>query len=263
MNTVSPYRVSTSNGKIPLLIMDKGDQLPAAFALMGTRAPHKVAVRILGGCKGMTADDKKQMVGIFNAAFDRFQGVVFSGGTRMTRDGEVDPMVTDIPGVIALSNPGCVALGTMPRTSVLTLQEDSRLVLDEYGTVPNPDMHGLLIVQNGPDGSLDWDGDVSIYFALMEQWRDYAGFTNLATIAWNGGAITEQEIKHSLTRGWPTILMKGSGRATDEIVGRLEAGDDPLPGIPSRNNIIVVNKDDPFTLRDTLIGLGIILSPSF
>jgi hypothetical protein len=41
------------NGKVNLVIMDAKDGLPAAFALMGTRAEKKVAMRITGGCKGM------------------------------------------------------------------------------------------------------------------------------------------------------------------------------------------------------------------
>ena len=46
----APYRVTAPGGKIPLVIMNAADGLPAAFALMGTRAQRKVAVRISGGC---------------------------------------------------------------------------------------------------------------------------------------------------------------------------------------------------------------------
>lgn len=257
MNSTQPYRVTSPEGKIPLIIMDQKDPLPAAFALMGTRAKDRVAVRILGGCKGMSANDKREMVDYFAQAFAGFGGVSFAGGTRMTRDGLVDPMITDIPGVIALGNEGSVALGTMPRTDVLTLQDDSRLVLDQYGTVPNPDMNGLLIVQNGPDGSLDWDGDVSTYFNLMQQWKDYAGFTALATVAWNGGPVTLGEIKESSKRGWPTILVQGSGRATDDVINALSGCGDELTGVTAEH-IRVVNKNNPMTLRKALQSAGIL-----
>lgn len=155
MNKNRPYRVTAPNGKVHLVVMDAKDNLPAAFALMGTRAENKVAIRILGGCKGMSADDKIAMMDFFTRALQGFKGLIWSGGTRQTSNGETDPMVTDVPGVIAENNPGCVALGTCPRTAMLSLQDDSRLVLDNYGTVPNPSMTGILIVQNGPEGPGD------------------------------------------------------------------------------------------------------------
>ena len=225
LNTPSlraPYKVSTADGQVRLLVMDATkDGLPSAFALLGTTAKHKVAIRLAGGCKGMNAADKAHMLDYFAVAFDGYRGVIWSGGTRAVKDGVVDPMVTDVPGVIADNNAGCVALGTVPRTALMTLQEDSRLVLDQYGNAPNPGMTGILVVQNGPDGELGWDGDLKTYATLMNQWRDSGGFKRLGLISWNGGDVTKDEILMSIRNGWTTILVDGTGRATDELVGEI------------------------------------------
>ena len=253
-----PYAVTAPGGKLNLMVMDAKDGLPAAFALMGTRAERKVALRLGGGCKGMSTDDKASMLAYFRDALQGFSGLIWSGGTRQTDDdGQLDPMVTDVPGVIAAENPRAVALGTVPRTDMLTLRDDSRLVLDEWGTAPNPTMSGILIVQNGPDGELDWDGDVNTYIAMMESWRKYGEFTALGLVAWNGGAVTEQEIIKCASKGWPVILVKGSGRVTDEIVAKL-AADDPelIAKLPQEFKIIVADIADPNTLRVALTEHG-------
>ncbi len=254
MDRTRPYHVNGE--KVHLVVMNATDGLPAAFALMGTRARKKVALRFLGGCKGMGPDDKRAMLSFFSKALRGFEGLAWSGGTRQVANGEVDPMVTDVPGLIASENPGCVALGTCPRTSMLSLQEDSRLVLDEYGTVPNPDMLGILIVQNGPDGKAEWDLDVPTYFTMMEHWRTYAGFEALGTIAWNGGPITKDEIMHSARRGWPTVLVEGTGRAADEVIAQIESGHaDVAKFIPQFH---VISKNDPVSLRNLLVASAFI-----
>ena len=251
MKIAQPYEV---NGKVNLLVMNADDGLPAAFALMGTLAESKVAMRITGGCKGMSVDDKAQMLQFFADAFSGYKGLVWSGGTRMVVDGHVDPMVTDVPGVIASVNNGCVALGTVPRTDMLTLQGDSRLVLDQWGTVPNPDLLGILIVQNGPDGAMDWDGDLDAYFALMQNWRTYAGFTSLGLCSWNGGDITRAEIMRAIKRDWPVFLVRGSGRVTDEIITQWENKDASLmKNIPEKfDNLYIVDKNDAMSLHHAL-----------
>jgi hypothetical protein len=254
----SPFKVTTESGKVNLVIMNAKDGLPAAFALMGTLAEKKVAIRLAGGCKGMNDDDKREMIDFFSRAFTGYRGLLWSGGTRQIADGKVDPMVTDIPGIIASQNKGCIALGTIPRTDLLRLQEDSRLVLDEWGTAPNPDMAGILIVQNGADGTLEWDGDLDVYFNLMDYWKIYSRFTALGLVAWNGGLVTADEILRSINRGWPTILIKGSGRVTDEICDKIESKDPEFAGkITSKNaSIFIVSKDAPGLLTGILDAKG-------
>lgn len=255
--TASPLNVTAPNGKTNLLVMDATAGLPAAFALLATTAEKKVAIRLAGGCKGMDANDKAAMLEFFEEALYGYRGLCWSGGTRqLNDDGELDPMVTDVPGIIAAANPGCVALGSIPRTDLLTLQGESSLVLDQYGTRPNPSMSGILVVQNGADGQLDWDGDVDVYFRLMEQWRTYAGFTALGVITWNGGAITRDEAIKAAKLGWPTIVISGTGRASDELADQIARNDVTALGLEDLSAFHVVNKLYPDQLRTVLETLG-------
>jgi len=254
----NPYKVTENGGKVNLVVMNANEGLPAAFALMGTRAQRKVAIRLCGGCKGMDSMNKMNMLSFFKEAFTGFKGVAFSGATRqIDGNGLIDPMITDVPGVIAKDNNGCVALGTIPRTDMLSLQNDSRLVLDNWGTVPNPDMYGILIVQNGADGKLNWNGDLFQYFKLMENWKDFAGFSSIGVCSWNGGVVTKEEIMYSLQNGYPTILIKGSGRATDEVIKEYEEEDAKFMSIlPEIHKIRIVDKSAPQNFRNVLIHDG-------
>lgn len=249
--------VTAPGGKTVLIIQDKGAQLPATFALMATRASRKVCVRVSGGCKGMNADDKKAMLEFFQIAFEGFEGMIWSGGTRQfDKDGNLDPMVTDVPGIVAAGNPNCVALGSTPRTDALRLVEESRLVLDDYGTAPNPSVNAILLVQDGADGKLGWDGDLDAAFGFMNQLTQYGGFSRAGVIAWNGGDITRDEVMRSINMGWPTFVIKGSGRAADDIAAELEAG----KLTPSSGNLFIINKNDPIELRQALQSFGFIQS---
>jgi hypothetical protein len=257
LNRQRPFTVRASGGKVFVIVMNATDQLPAAFALLGTRAMHKVAIRVGGGCKGMELLDKEVMLEYALDAFEGYQGVIWSGGNRdIDASGQTNIMVTDILGVVALENPSCVALGSVPRTAIMTLQDEGRLVLNEYGSVPNPDQSGVLIVQNGPDGNLDWDGDLKVYFDLMEQWKQYASFSAVGLMTWNGGGITGDEIEGAIKRKWPVFLVKGSGRITDEYVAKVEADDKALP---ANHRLIVVPREDPNELRKALLREGFLL----
>jgi hypothetical protein len=256
--TTSPYRITAPDGQTKLLVMDRKEGFPATFALMATTAPHKVAIRLSGGCKGMNADDKAAMLDYFAQAFAGFRGMIWSGATRaFTKDGGLDPMVTDVPGVIAAGNPECIALGSAPRTDFLRLVEESRLVLDGYGTGPNPSMSGILVVQNGADGKSEWDGDLDAAFGLMGNLVSYAGFSRVGVVAWNGGPITEDEVMRSAKSGWPTVVVKGSGRAADDIAAKLEAGDPALTDkLPKNHQLVIADRADPDTLRAHLLLMG-------
>ena len=243
--TQTAYTVSTPQGDTKLLVMDRKEGFPATFALMATTALDKVVLRISGGCKGMNADDKRVMLDYFARGMPSFNGMIWSGSTRQfTKDDELDPMVTDVPGVIAAAYPGCVALGSAPRTDVLRLVGESRLVLDKYGTGPNPTMSGILIVQNGADGKLldgkgevDWGGDLNAAFELMDNLVNCAGFRRAGIIAWNGGPITRDEIMRSASRVFcgvkvmPDFITLGLPLATG------------APGIKKVTSIIYVREN--------------------
>jgi hypothetical protein len=255
MDFSKPYTVTVPSGNVPIFIVDK-DGAESAFSLMGTVAKAKVAIRIGGGCKGMSRDDKDNMLSFFSTTFSGYRGVVWSGGTRQVTDGMIDPMVTEVPGIIMEENPDCVAIGTIPRTDNLRLVEDSRLVLDGYGTAPNVSQRGLLIVQDGADGNLDWNGDVDRYIGIMDKWSKHGGFSAIGLITWNGGPVTWEEIDKVAKKKWPVILVEGTGRVTDETIAKIRDGYNGLPDYFKGEHVIIVPKDNPEILRGVLMGEG-------
>ncbi len=256
--TKNPFTVRRAEGA-ELLVMKCDEALPVSFALMGTTVRDKVVLRIAGGCKNMSHEDRLGMLDYYATALGGYRGLLFSGGTRnLTEFGEVDPMVTEIPGLIAMLNKECVALGTMPRTDTMRLAGELRLTLDSHGTIPNPNMDGLLVVQKGASAldRLDWNGDLPAYFGLMENWLQCGGFTAGGLVSWNGGAVTREEIVGCLSRGWPAFLVEGTARVTDEVIDEVRKG--AVDGVAEKNlkHAVIVSKSDPGTLRTALIEYG-------
>lgn len=253
----NPWTVTAPGGVTRLLVMNRNEPFPMSFAVIATTATDKVALRISGGCKGMGPNDKAEMLEYFDAAFEGFAGMIWSGGTRQSgKDGGIDPMVTDLPGVIAAGNPGCVALGSTPRTDYLRLVGESRLVLDEYGTGLNPAMGAILLVQSDANSTLDWNGDLDQAFRLMTSLRNDGKF-RVGWIGWNGGAVTEEELIRSAALRWPTFLIRGSKRVTDELIEKVENNDAALiEKVGANHGFVIADRRDPFTLRTALLEHG-------
>jgi hypothetical protein len=244
-------------GLMPLWVVDRKDA-SANFMLLATTAAHRSCLRVAGGCSGMDEADKAEMLEFFAVGLSGFRGMIWSGATRQMAGGEVDPMVTEVPGLIAGQNPGCVALGTAPRTGTMHLErENSRFDLDGEGTLANTNLSGMMVIQDGPDAFLGWDGDLDPYFAMMSRLQSFAGFSAVGLVAWNGGGVTEKEILRSAALGWPTMLVKGSGRKTDEIAARLDARDPSLLAqLPQGHRLRVIDRKDPAMLRIAMLEHG-------
>lgn len=61
----------------------------------------------------------------------------------------------------------------------------------------------------------------------------------------------------SAMRGWPTIVVRGSGRVADEICAQLDANDPALmEQLPKKHNLVIADRSDPATLRIALQGFG-------
>ncbi len=248
------WTVSAPSGEVPILVVEANDPVPAAFALMGTTVPDKRCVRIVGGCANMTPQDKVDMITFFTEAFRGYRGLLFSGATRdVDANGDVDPMVTDVPVAIARENPESKVLGTVPRTDLLRLRGESMLKLGSGETGINPGYSGVLIVQQDAETPAGWDGDLGKYHQLMSQWQQSGGFETVGIVSWNGGGVTAKEIEAAAQKRWPTILVRGSGRKTDEYAAKLADGSWQLP---QGHRVVVVDRADAQTLRSALIDAG-------
>jgi hypothetical protein len=253
--------VSAAGGKVNLFVASSGE-VSAAFGLMGTKAAHKVILRFAGGCSKMTPKDKAEMLDFWAEATRGYKGIAFGGATRsVTEDGKLDPMITDVPALVASLNPGCVAIGTAPRTKQMFLEGQGELVLDNYGSRPNPGMEAVFIIQDGPDGTLDWNGDLGMYFGQIEQWLNYAGFQAAGLPVWNGGGVTKEEVRAANAKKYPSWIVEGSGRAADEYCAALDgSGEESLLEGLDTDLLIPVPKSDPTVLRNSLIEHGFICS---
>jgi hypothetical protein len=255
LTTVDPDEVTCASGRVELQVTGAGDPPPLDFGLMATLVADRVIFRLAGGCKGLTDDLKERLLRYVCDALLGYAGAVFSGGTRDAKDGRVDIMITEIALAVARMNPGTVLLGTFPRTEGnFGMVEGSRLVVGKYDTRPNPGYDGLLAVQDGADGELEWDGDIPLYQKLFRHLRRSAGFRQAGVVAANGGDATVTEIMTAARAGQPTVLVHGFQRKTDEIALAHQRGS--LDWLPSQHQLVVVDGDDPTSLRDAMAGFG-------
>ena len=268
-----PFRVPDHIGAVHVIVMNNDDDVPAAVHAMMNASPTRLGLRIAGGCSNMEASDKETMLEWFGSNLADFRGFVSSGATREVSDGVLDPMVTEVPALLARSGQ-VVTVSTVPRVGTLQLVDQSRLQLfraDKYGvstSYPNPGVHMIVVVQDRLGSELDWDGDVLTYVDTFNTYRRTAGW-QFASIVWNGGGVTRTEVKRTARSGWPVILVEGSGRAADEYIAAIRAGnliDLTLPGDDdwhaghydpgNHPPFHIVSKDEPTSLRDKLVELG-------
>jgi len=203
-----------------LFIKSKGEQT-VQLALKLTTAPRKIVVRFTGGCGKMSSEDAEDLYELFNEAFVGFQGAMLFGGTRMLcREDStvVVPGITEVVHRIRSNNPQSISLGVVPRTSILSLSELGMIVEDDpqtpYVTIVHPEQDMCLMVQVGTDCPEVWDAEYQECQRIMEDLRGFAGFQTLL-ICYNGGTVTERELLVHAKKGWPVLLIEGSGRTTD------------------------------------------------
>lgn len=236
-----------------LYVKSRGEQT-TKLALQLTCAPRKCVVRMTGGCGSMSQDDAEGLIELFAAAFDGYDGAMLFGGTRMLRCDDptvVVPGITEVPPALRLRCPSMTLLGVTPRTQDLALTEHGVIVSAEdgkpYFTVVHPQQDISLVVQTTPDDPEVWDAEYQECLRIAEDLRSYAGFRSVL-VSYNGGTVTRREILATAERGWPVILIRGSGRVTDEF-----AADDAFL---AANPHVAVAEKDVGSLRDALARHG-------
>ena len=273
LDTRHPYRVPSTIGAVDVIVTTSSAPILPAIQARMTASPAPIALRIAGGCSGMSDDDKQDMLAWFYRNMHGFKGLLSSGGTRDIKDGRLDPMVTDVPAMLASDQ--VLTISTLPLVGTMQLVDDSRLRIsrtDQYGTSlthPNPGVHMLVVVQHPLGTALGWDGDVRTYFDMLNMYH-HQGHRNpwqVGLVAWNGGSVTELEIKLAARYGWPVILVEGSGRAADKFITAMRDGtldlaqsnEHSTPYNPRIHNIYVVRRDEPNSLRAQLEALNLMV----
>jgi hypothetical protein len=150
--------------------------------------------------------------------------------------------------------------GSFPRTDVFRLADGEKgmanLVFDDanlnpeenYIQAPDAMYDELLAVQGNVNTVLDWDGDLDVYFNLMDIWRQ--GGIRTVVIVFNGGGVTYKEAKKAVEEGHDLIVINGSGRKADELAK--EYSENPNP------NVFISQINQPETFRKAILWAGLV-----
>lgn len=237
-----------------LYIQGKGDE-STKVALHLTQAPEKMVVRLTGGCGFMLPEDAHGFETLFVEAFDGYRGAFLFGGTRMLRRDDPQVIVsgiTEVPPLIRELCPDAKVLGVVPRTGDnLRPTEHGLVVADDpqesYFTIIHPNQDVVVVLQESVDRGVLWDAEYQECMRMTELLRTFAGFRSLL-VSWNGGGVTEKEIVATAARGWPVLLIAGSGRKTDAYAN------DPA-FLAAHPNVVVADRTT-MSIRNELIRTG-------
>jgi len=206
----------------PSLYIQGEDEQSSKIALKLTKAKDRFVVRITGGCGYMNQEDASGLNELFEKSFEGFSGAMLFGGTRMIKKGsqnEIVPSITEIAPLVRKKNNNSVVLGVVPKTDDLYLSEYGLIVCSEessdYVTIIHPEQDICLMVQKSVDQNSLWEAEYKECIKIIDSLRKYADWKSLL-ISYNGGGVTEKEILKTAELGWPVLLIKNSGRKTDE-----------------------------------------------
>ena len=104
MKKQDPFLVTPAGGSKFWVARGTGDKV-GKFLMMGMNAGNRVVLRLAGGCGQMEPEERIAVVGSMVPEFDGYTGVLFTGATREVNDGVLNPMITDVPGMVAEKNP--------------------------------------------------------------------------------------------------------------------------------------------------------------
>lgn len=242
-----------SGAVVPALYVKGPGERPASAMLRLTCAADRFVLRLTGGCGHMSAADAAGMGRLLTAALDGFRGGLLFGGTRMLdrASGLTLQGITEIAPAVRDANPGCVAMGVVPRRGEVSVTARGLVVADDpadaYFTVVHPDQDVCLLVQDGVDAETPWDAEWQECLRMTRDLRLVAGWSS-ALLAYNGGAVTEREVRAVAAQGWPVVLVAGSGRTADMLADDV--------GFLSDHPCVRVAGPDPASLREALQEVG-------
>ena len=197
-----------------------------------TRVTHRTVVSITGGCAkaAMAYGDGSHVLELFTMAFTGFTGMLLIGGSRMVSYSDPSQVlfgITEVGPAIRKLCPQAYVLGVIPRLQeVVFYQQASMLKIvhtigepssPNHTTIVHPEQD-LVVGVTGPlrPQKPMWYDEIEFRRYLTENLCQYGGWDSLL-IAYNGGDVTKQEIVETAQRGRPVLLIKGSGRVTDEL----------------------------------------------
>lgn len=215
--------MSTQDASIvPSLYVKREGESTTKAELRLTSARERFVVRFTGGCGFMSKADAQGLYDLFKESFEGFAGALLFGGTRMLEKQDtsiVVPGITEIPPVIWKDNPESSILGIIPKSQDLRISQLGMVIHDEegatYTTIVHPDQAQCLVVQQSADEGVDWEAEFKECLRIINDLRSFAQWESLL-VSYNGGGVTEKEILATASRGWPVLLINGSGRISEQ-----------------------------------------------
>lgn len=228
----------------PLARVAEPGDVPAALKALGIMPGRPVLV-LVGGAGGMSSGQLTAMtraIGRIIPALGDWGAAVVDGGTDagvMRVIGQArDSAGASFPLVGVAAEGTVIVPGRRPAPHAAPL--DPR--------------HSQVILVPG-----DAWGDESPWISLVA--AAIAGGRPSLTLVVNGGAITYDDIEHSLRDGRPVLVLAGSGRTADAIASAAAGADgDPRAARAAASpGTTVVPLGDPAALRSSI---GSVLAPS-
>ncbi len=242
-----------------LYIKQEGEQA-TKLALRLAAVKHHSIVRLTGGCGNMSAADAIGLYDLFVNSFNDFAGGILFGGTRMILKSDfktIVPGITEIAPLIRKNCPNSVTLGVVPKDKDLKLDSFGLIVSEEkdndFVTIIHPDQDQCLVLQKNADRGVIWEAEykecLQITEDLLEMELPNGNFSSLL-ISYNGGGTTEKEILATAKRGWPVLLINGSGGKSEHYANDREF----LVRYP---NVVVAEKEVN-SVRRKLVEVGVL-----
>lgn len=237
---------------------------------------EKNVIRYAGGCAGLSDELKSALPSFIKDSHKGIGKIVaFSGGTISTEDRVADGRtvrevtgfaITYIPSLLK-SAYGCYAMSTTPRTTQMHLDgEFGGLLVTDQDRIDYRQDRAVVFQKDAvdiPEGEVDWAKDVLPYLGLMQRWQEQG--VNCAVFGFNGGGATWKELCWAVERSIPVILVRGSGRKTDEFISKFESGELRVKDLGTGDDIVVDPKlvsiasiNDAESLRNILVSRGFI-----
>lgn len=224
MSTGAPVRVLRSEADT------SGEDILSQLEL----SPFRYALLGIGGA-GKMAEVPPRLRQLFNLGvsrtLDSSGALVLDGGTDVGLAALIGQSLADRNAPVDL-------IGLLPARKAGAPFDGG-----DADAAPLEPHHTHLVLTAGTE----WGDETDTYFRLADALSRRAAMVGLLV---NGGAIARQEVLRVVRRGWPLIVIQGSGRLADEIAAAHNAppddfDDDALAEIITHGDIHVLSLDQP------------------
>ena len=212
-----------------ILFTNQDHQPSSLLGMKISGATRHFILRLTGGCGYMDPIDGKRNIDFLTETLSGFGGVLLHGGTRIyqfhpeNESYEVFPTILEVPPVLWEKNHDLRSVGIVPKMKVVEYHPELGLIVskdDEHNqiTTIHPNLDACLIIQRNVDQKLYWDAEWQECERIISAYLEHGGDYKTMLISSNGGETTKKEIERWATDlKWPVLLIKGSGRVTDEL----------------------------------------------